>query len=229
MTIKPSQLDLSKASTPRLWYVKLYWGYTGTSRVESHHRERWQRRAYEFRVATGFQLHRKHNISLGDRQDLVDSIFSLESWTVKSFCFDQNVPCQGLLDTPPAPEKKGMSTPTPLVGLALTFLLDVEVPFHSVRTDGLVLKGILLHLLHQGFHFRPGAFKAISCLGWKEFYPNQRNETLFVSPALQSINLQNPRSKTKWGMFSYQKIRQMFTLLKYTLAWKPYPRMTLKF
>ena len=58
-----------------------------------------------------------------------------------------------------------MSTPTLLVGLALTFLLDIEVPFHSVRTDGLVLKGILLHLLHQGFHFRPGAFKAISCLG----------------------------------------------------------------
>lgn len=160
----------------------------------------------------------------------MDSIFSLESWTIKSFYFDQiNVPCQALLDTPSAPEKKGMSTATRLVGLALTFLLDVEVPFHSVRTDGLVLEGILLHLLHQGFHLRPGAFKAISCLEWKEFYPNQWNETLFVSPTLQSIKLQNPRSKSKWEMFSYQKIRQMFTLLKYILAWKPYPRMTLKF
>ena len=46
-----------------------------------------------------------------------------------------------------------MSTPTLLADPALTFLLDVEVPLHGVGTDGLVLEGILFHLLHQGFHF----------------------------------------------------------------------------
>lgn len=144
------------------------------------------------RLQGNSQLQRKHNTSLGGRQDLVDSISALGNLTIKSLSFIEiRTPGQALLDTPPSSWEKGKSTPTPLADPALTFLLDVEVPFHGVGTDGLVLEGILFHLLHQGFHFWPGAFKAISCLGWKEFYSNQRNETLFPSLALQNINLQN--------------------------------------
>lgn len=52
---------------------------------------------------------------------------------------------------------------------ALTFLLHVEVPFHGVGADGLVLEGVFLHLLHQQFHFRPGSFEAVSCLERRNF------------------------------------------------------------
>lgn len=52
---------------------------------------------------------------------------------------------------------------------ALTFLLHVEVPFHGVGADGLVLEGVFLHLLHQRFHFRSGSFEAVSCLERRNF------------------------------------------------------------
>lgn len=55
------------------------------------------------------------------------------------------------------------SPPCRSVG-TLTLLLHVQVPFHGVRADGLVLQGVFLHLLHQRFHLRPGSFKAVSCL-----------------------------------------------------------------
>ena len=45
--------------------------------------------------------------------------------------------------------KRHKYTPSCWLSQALTFLLNVEVPFHGVGTDGLVLKGILFHLFHQ--------------------------------------------------------------------------------
>lgn len=130
-----------------------------------------------------FQLQRKQNTSRGGRQDLL-GIFPLKNSTI-SYSHHPNLYLQKLCSrrgttrhTLYLPGKRPKCTPSHRSPPVLTFLLNVQVPFHGVGTDGLVLKGILLHLFHQRFHFWPGAFKAISCLGWKAFKSKKWNLVL---------------------------------------------------
>lgn len=189
-TIRSSMPGPSRASLPSMWWIQPSKGICGTL---------WRKKPPQslngFQVPKGISSY-KANTKRG-KQDLLDTPLSKNSTILLSFiqiCIDRT--CAFKLGTTRYTlhllGKRHEGTPSYCLPPALTFLLNIQVTFHGVGTDGLVLKGIFLHLFHQWFHFWPGAFEAVSCLGWKEFYSNQRNETLFPSLIIHNINLWNP-------------------------------------